>query len=234
MTADEKEREQRVQKVRAELVRYEHPLFVFDARPNGDGVELEIRYRADDAGVHIYLLQLHPMNWKRVEEFIRENAPASERLRHLGVNCHATRRHVASKRDRRKPSPLRRYFDSSVIDRLMELRQLCPRKIQYLQRQRPCACTALHHTEAARPAKNYPHLVELPRDQPPENGRHIHTRVVIGAPLLSWLVVIAKFRMIEARIHVICECDRPAIMNALDEEFVKRRAASSQVGQSWR
>lgn len=60
MTADEKEREQRVQKVRAELVRYEHPLFVFDARPNGDGVELEIRYRADDAGVHIYLLQLYP------------------------------------------------------------------------------------------------------------------------------------------------------------------------------
>jgi hypothetical protein len=60
MTGEERERNQRVQKVRRELVRYEHPLFVFDARPSGDGVELEIRCRFDDAAIHIYLLQFHP------------------------------------------------------------------------------------------------------------------------------------------------------------------------------
>ena len=60
MTAEEREREERDRKVSAELVRYEHPLFVFDARPSGDGVELEIRYRFSDAEIHTYLLQLHP------------------------------------------------------------------------------------------------------------------------------------------------------------------------------
>jgi hypothetical protein len=60
VTIEEQERERRVQKVHAELVRYEHPLFGFDARPSGDGVELEIRYRFGEVPVHIYLLQLHP------------------------------------------------------------------------------------------------------------------------------------------------------------------------------
>ncbi len=60
MTADEKERERRILKVCSELARYEHPLFAFDARPSGDGVELEIRYRFADAGIHVYLLQLRP------------------------------------------------------------------------------------------------------------------------------------------------------------------------------
>ena len=60
MTPDEQNRELRVQKVRAELLRYEHPLFAFDARPSGDGVELEIRYRFSDVAIHIYLLQFQP------------------------------------------------------------------------------------------------------------------------------------------------------------------------------
>jgi hypothetical protein len=60
VTAEESAREERVRKVRAELVRYEHPLFAFDARPSGDGVELVIRYKLDDVAVHVYLLQLHP------------------------------------------------------------------------------------------------------------------------------------------------------------------------------
>jgi hypothetical protein len=60
VSADDQERELRVQKVRAELVRYEHPLFSFDARLNGSGVEVEIRYRFDDPEIHAYLLNLLP------------------------------------------------------------------------------------------------------------------------------------------------------------------------------
>ncbi len=47
-------------KVKAELERYEHPLFLFDARPNGDGVEIEIRFKPGDAGVHVYTFQMQP------------------------------------------------------------------------------------------------------------------------------------------------------------------------------
>jgi hypothetical protein len=41
-------------KVKAELERYEHPLFVFDARAAGEGVEIEIRFKPRDADVHVY------------------------------------------------------------------------------------------------------------------------------------------------------------------------------------
>ncbi len=49
-----------VEKVRAELARYEHPLFVFDARPASDGVEVEIRFRPPEVQVHTYLFQMRP------------------------------------------------------------------------------------------------------------------------------------------------------------------------------
>ena len=42
------------EKVRAELARYEHPLFVFDARPAAEGVEVIIRYAPpESAGAHL-------------------------------------------------------------------------------------------------------------------------------------------------------------------------------------
>ncbi len=49
-----------VEKVRRELARYEHPLFVFDARPAADGVEVEIRFRPPEVEVHTYLFLLRP------------------------------------------------------------------------------------------------------------------------------------------------------------------------------
>jgi hypothetical protein len=47
-------------KVRAELERYEHPLFSFEARPAAQGVEVEIRFRPAEPAVHTYLLLLRP------------------------------------------------------------------------------------------------------------------------------------------------------------------------------
>ncbi len=47
-----------ISKVKTELTRYEHPLFAFDARPSGDGVEVEIRFKPRDADVHVYTFQM--------------------------------------------------------------------------------------------------------------------------------------------------------------------------------
>lgn len=47
-------------KVRAELARYEHPLFVFGARPAPEGVEVEIRYSQAEPEVHVYVFLLRP------------------------------------------------------------------------------------------------------------------------------------------------------------------------------
>ena len=47
-------------KVQTEVVRYEHPLFDFEARSTGEGVEVEIRYKPTNAEVHNYTFQLQP------------------------------------------------------------------------------------------------------------------------------------------------------------------------------
>lgn len=48
------------EKVRAELAKYEHPLFHFDAQPAGESVEVEIRFRPAEPEVHNYRFLLRP------------------------------------------------------------------------------------------------------------------------------------------------------------------------------
>jgi hypothetical protein len=47
-------------KIRAELARYEHPLFDFSARPAGEDVEIEIRFKPPSLEVHNYVFLLRP------------------------------------------------------------------------------------------------------------------------------------------------------------------------------
>ena len=46
--------------VARELLRYEHPLFEFSARPASEGVEVEIRLRPEEPAVHRYIFLLRP------------------------------------------------------------------------------------------------------------------------------------------------------------------------------
>jgi hypothetical protein len=46
--------------VRRELRRYEHPLFVFDARVAAEGVEVLIRFAPSEPEVHAYLFLMRP------------------------------------------------------------------------------------------------------------------------------------------------------------------------------
>ena len=48
-----------LEKVRAELARYEHPLFTFGAREAGEAVEVLIEFRASEPAVHTYIYPLH-------------------------------------------------------------------------------------------------------------------------------------------------------------------------------
>jgi hypothetical protein len=49
-----------VDRVRSELARYEHPLFAFDARSNGDGVEVGIRFKLPEPHFDAYVFLLRP------------------------------------------------------------------------------------------------------------------------------------------------------------------------------
>jgi hypothetical protein len=48
------------EKVRVELARYDHPLFIFDARPAAEGVEVLIKFRPESPEVHTYVFLLRP------------------------------------------------------------------------------------------------------------------------------------------------------------------------------
>ena len=48
------------EKVRHQLERYEHPLFVFDARPATNGVEVEIRFKPAGTEIHTYQFIMQP------------------------------------------------------------------------------------------------------------------------------------------------------------------------------
>ena len=49
-----------LEKVKRELVRYEHPLFDFDARAAKVGIEVEIRFKPAGVEVHTYYFLLQP------------------------------------------------------------------------------------------------------------------------------------------------------------------------------
>lgn len=46
--------------VRAEIARYDHPLFAFSARAAGDAVEVLIHCRAREIALHTYAFTLRP------------------------------------------------------------------------------------------------------------------------------------------------------------------------------
>ena len=50
----------RLERVRAQLKLYEHPVLEFTAEPAGEGVELLIRFKDPAVKVHTYSAQLHP------------------------------------------------------------------------------------------------------------------------------------------------------------------------------
>jgi hypothetical protein len=54
-------------KVRAELARYEHPLFRFDAREAGEAVEVQIEFCAPEPAVHTYVYTLQPRDIEQAQ-----------------------------------------------------------------------------------------------------------------------------------------------------------------------
>lgn len=50
----------RLQRVLDQLRLYEHPLLVFDAREQGEVVEVVIQFRAPPVPVHTYYFSMHP------------------------------------------------------------------------------------------------------------------------------------------------------------------------------
>ena len=56
-----------LEKVRAELARYEHPLFAFDARQAGEAVEVLIEFRGAEPPVHTYVYALQPRDIEQAQ-----------------------------------------------------------------------------------------------------------------------------------------------------------------------
>lgn len=53
-------RDEQLERVQRELLRYEHPLLVFEARRGAEDVEVLIRFRDPAVPVHTYVFPVHP------------------------------------------------------------------------------------------------------------------------------------------------------------------------------
>ena len=49
-----------LERVKQELAKYEHPLLAFDARAQGEAVQVIIEFRKPAVPVHTYYFDLHP------------------------------------------------------------------------------------------------------------------------------------------------------------------------------
>ena len=56
-----------LQKVLAELAKYEHPLFDLSAREKGEAVEIIIESRSKNLGLHTYYYEMHPRDLEHVQ-----------------------------------------------------------------------------------------------------------------------------------------------------------------------
>jgi hypothetical protein len=56
-----------LERVKAELAKYEHPLVTFDAREKGDGVEIIIDFRNPIVPVHTYYFEMHPRDLENAQ-----------------------------------------------------------------------------------------------------------------------------------------------------------------------
>ena len=59
-----------LEKVFADLAKYEHPLFNFSAREKGEAVEVILASRVKDLGLHTYYYEMHPRDPKRHRDVV--------------------------------------------------------------------------------------------------------------------------------------------------------------------
>ena len=130
-----------------------------------------------------------------------------------------------------------RLLDQRITQRAAKFWKLLRRPVQHIARKQSSSRTKLDQINTRRRIQRPPHLFELPRQQPPKHGVNIAGGVEISrfAELLARARVVAELRLVEAKLHVARERNRPGaadlFRNALaqTDEFGSPALAPSQL-----
>src|SRR5208337_2298320 len=127
-------------------------------------------------------------------------------------------------------SQMWRLLNQRVVQCTGEFGELFRRPIQHIARQQPASRTQFDHINSLRRIESAPHLLELPRQQPPENGMNIAGGVEVAglAELLSRLRVIAKLRLVQTQFHVARKRNRPLAANLLRDALAQLHSLPSR------
>ena len=163
---------------------------------------------------------------QRVEEFVGEDNDRSVANRSFVriLRMHITKLSfsafkISCQRHFHSPPQCSRTLDQNVAQSAKEIRKLLFRPVQHILRKQPAAGAEFHQFNLAGGAQHSPHLLELPRQQPSEDGVHVARSVEIPSlsELQSVARVVAKLEIVKAKFHIARESDGSPLPNfALD------------------
>src|ERR1019366_1752237 len=218
-----------------------HPLALF--RMNTVAIEkFDLRFGWRNERFHEFLVlqtnsqpapMVHHLDGKSVEEFVAEDdhvfarrrSRRLERLEDMRPFC----RHVLGQPFLQSSAQMRRLLHQRVTQREREVRKLLCRPIQHIAREQAASGTQFDDINALRRTQGAPHLLELPRQQPPKHRMNVAGSVKVpgSAELLVRARVVAKLGLIETHLHVARERHWAIAANLVGDALAQARFATS-------
>src|SRR5271157_2177968 len=125
---------------------------------------------------------------------------------------------------------MRRLLHQRVPQHAREFGKMLPRPVEHIARKQPAPRTELDQINSFRRIKSAPHLLELPRQKPPEHGMNVARGVEVAglAELLSRLRVVAKLRLVQTQFHVARERNRAIAANLVRDALPQAHSLPSR------
>src|ERR1035441_6527037 len=104
---------------------------------------------------------------------------------------------------------MRRLLHQRVMQSTREFRELLDRPIQHIARKQAASGAQFDDVDALWRIQREPHLLELPRQQPPKYGMNVARGVKVSgfAELLPRARVVPEIGLVETHLHVARERD---------------------------
>src|ERR1035438_6747453 len=154
---------------------------------------------------------VHHFDRKCIEELVAkdDNVFARARSRRFErlEDSRSFRRDVLGQPFLQSIAQMRRLLHQRITESAREFRELLRRPIQHIAREQAASGSQFDDVDAPRRIQGAPHLLELPRQQPPKYGMNVARSVKVPsfAELLARARVIPKLGLIETHLHVARE-----------------------------
>src|SRR5271157_6519673 len=125
---------------------------------------------------------------------------------------------------------MRRLLHQRVPQRAREFGKLLPRPVEHIARKQPASGAELDQINSLGRIQGAPHLLELPRQKPSENGMNVARGVEVSSfpELLTHARVIAELRLVQTQFHVTRERNRAIAANLVRDPLAQAHSLPSR------